>query len=251
MTSEVKKRLKRLAEKYENESFFTDDPSQYMYKVNGVRNREAMAFVAAGLSFGSRKQFNPKIEYILELSKGNVDKWIREGKYNKTFLANSNKSFYRFFSESTMNAFFSIYRDILNRNGSLGECLKSCGVNDGLTAIEKIVELFKDAPGQYSVVPKSAKSACKRVCMFLRWMVRDNSCVDLGLWSSFIPKESLVIPLDTHVLKQAKLFGLISSKASSMSLALNLTKKLKKVFPLDPLKADFALFGNGIDKSSE
>ena len=116
---------------------------------------------------------------------------------------------------------------------------------------EKIVELFKDAPGQYSVVPKSAKSACKRVCMFLRWMVRDNSCVDLGLWSSFIPKESLIIPLDTHVLKQAKLFGLISSKASSMSLALNLTKKLKKAFPLDPLKADFALFGNGIDKSSE
>ena len=133
MTSEVKKKLKRLAEKYENESFFTDDPSQYMYKVTGVRNREAMAFVAAGLSFGSRKQFNPKIEYILELSKGDVDKWIREGKYNKAFLANSNKSFYRFFTESTMNAFFSIYRDILNSNGSLGECLKSCGVNDGLT----------------------------------------------------------------------------------------------------------------------
>ena len=86
--------------------------------------------------------------------------------------------------------------------------------------------------------------------MFLRWMVRDDSCVDLGLWSSFIAKDSLIMPLDTHVLTQAKLLGLISSKTSSMSVALNLTKKLKEVFPLDPLKADFALFGYGANEGS-
>lgn len=250
MKSEVKKLLTLLAEKYETESFLADDPSQFMHKVKGVRNREAMAFVAAGLSFGSRKQFIPKIAYILELSNGEIDKWIREAKFNKTFLADSPKPFYRFFSESTMNAFFSVYRDILNSYGSLGEYLKACGVKDGLTAVEKIVEAFKCSKGEYSVIPKNDKSACKRVCMFLRWMVRDDSCVDLGLWSSFIAKDSLIMPLDTHVLTQAKSLGLISSKTSSMSVALNLTKKLKEVFPLDPLKADFALFGYGANEGS-
>lgn len=85
--------------------------------------------------------------------------------------------------------------------------------------------------------------------MFLRWMVRNDSCVDIGLWSGFISKETLVIPLDTHVLSQAKKLGLINSKVASMSAAVKLTEKMKRVFPADPLKADFALFGNGVTDS--
>ena len=248
MKSEVRDFLVSSAERHENESFLKDDPSQFMHKAKGERNREAVAFVAAGLSFGSRKQFLPKIARIVELSGGDVDGWIRDGRFEASFPADSKKPFYRFFSEGTMNAFFRVYRDILNRCGSLGECLESAGVRDGLAAVEKIVELFSCCEGAYSVVPRNPRSACKRVCMFLRWMVRDCSCVDLGLWSAFIPKETLVVPLDTHVLSEAEKLGLVNSRAASMAAAVKLTGKLKSVFPSDPLKADFALFGNGANR---
>ena len=69
-----------------------------------------------------------------------------------------------------------------------------------------------------------------------------------GAWSRFISKETLIVPLDTHVLSQAKKLGLVKSKVASMSAALKLTEKMKMVFPTDPLKADFALFGNGVNR---
>ena len=83
--------------------------------------------------------------------------------------------------------------------------------------------------------------------MFLRWMVRDSSPVDLGLWADFIDKRSLIVPLDTHVLTEASALGLIHSRNASMSSALRLTSTLATIFPDDPLKGDFALFGYGVN----
>ena len=81
--------------------------------------------------------------------------------------------------------------------------------------------------------------------MFLRWMVRDGSPVDLGLWT-FIDKRTLIMPLDTHVLQEAARLKLISGKTASMRTAAQLTETLRQAFPDDPLKGDFALFGDGI-----
>ena len=83
--------------------------------------------------------------------------------------------------------------------------------------------------------------------MFLRWMVRDNSPVDIGLWSDFIDRRTLVMPLDTHVVQQSMRLGLLESAAASMSAARRLTVTLAEVFPDDPLKGDFALFGYGVN----
>ena len=83
--------------------------------------------------------------------------------------------------------------------------------------------------------------------MFLRWMVRDHSPVDIGIWGDFIDKKSLIIPLDTHVLQQSMRLGINKSKTTSMTTARNITAQLRKVFPNDPLKGDFALFGYGIN----
>ena len=84
--------------------------------------------------------------------------------------------------------------------------------------------------------------------MLLRWMVRDCSPVDLGLWT-FIDKRTLIIPLDTHVMEEAKRLGLLATTQPSMRTAQKLTDELRKVFPDDPLKGDFALFGYGIQKA--
>lgn len=217
-----------------------------MHQVEGDLNREATAFVASGLSFGSRRQFMPKISYLVELAKGDMDGWIRRGGFERHFPEGSNEPFYRFYTRGTMNAFFRAYRSVLKSHGSLGGCLEKSGVSDGPGAVAKITELFGCCCGEYSVVPKNHASACKRVCMFLRWMVRDSSPVDLGLWSRFIAKDTLVMPLDTHVLQQSARLGLMTSRNASMSAAVKLTARLRAIFPGDPLKGDFALFGYGV-----
>ena len=81
----------------------------------------------------------------------------------------------------------------------------------------------------------------------LRWMVRDCSPVDLGLWGDFIDKRTLIMPLDTHVLQQSVKLGLLSCGTASMSAARRLTEALSEVFPDDPLRGDFALFGYGVE----
>ena len=90
---------------------------------------------------------------------------------------------------------------------------------------------------------------CKRVCMFLRWMVRSGSPVDLGLWADIIDRRTLIMPLDTHVVQEATRLWLLASRTASMSTAKKLTAAMLEVFPDDPLRADFALFGLGVDEN--
>ena len=99
-----------------------------------------------------------------------------------------------------------------------------------------------------SIVPKGKNCANKRVHMFLRWMVRQNSPVDLGLWKWFNSCD-LIIPLDTHVLQEAAKLGLIPEKSTaSLKTAKLITEKLKGIWADDPCKGDFALFGLGISE---
>lgn len=79
--------------------------------------------------------------------------------------------------------------------------------------------------------------------MFLRWVVRDNSPVDLGIWSDYIDKTSLYIPMDTHVMQTARRLGLVHTKSASWATTQALTQEMAKVFPTDPVRGDFALYG--------
>ena len=78
-------------------------------------------------------------------------------------------------------------------------------------------------------------------------MVRSNSPVDIGLWADFIDRRTLIMPLDTHVLHQSVHLGLLNSQTATMTSAQRLTAKLAEIFPDDPLKGDFALFGYGVN----
>ena len=89
-------------------------------------------------------------------------------------------------------------------------------------------------------------AASKRLCMFLRWMVRNDGIVDLGIWSDFSPSE-LIVPLDTHVIAMAKELGLLPHGGATMKTAIKLTNYLRGIFPGDPLLGDFAFFGYGIN----
>lgn len=235
--------LRSYAAKYETAGFLDGDPSWFMHQVSGTLNQEMMAFLAMALSYGARSQFLPKIQWFLDMSSGEPDEWVRSGAYAAELSSGDPSCFYRLYNKGLMRDFLDACREMLLRYGSLGEFVPS---GDTITAISALCGYFS-SHGLSVIVPKDTTSSCKRLCMFMRWMVRDGSPVDLGLWSGKIDKRTLIMPLDTHVLTEASRLGLVSSRCASMSAARRLTSALAEVFPDDPLRGDFALFGYGVN----
>ncbi|MBQ7252133.1 MAG: TIGR02757 family protein [Kiritimatiellae bacterium] len=237
--------LRRLADRYETAAFSDGDPACFLRGAGTGPNAETTAFVAACLSYGSRAQFLPKIRWIRDTAGGDIHGWILSGRFARVFRAGDARSFYRLFSFGRMHEFFSVLRRLLRRHGSLGAFLRDAGATDGPGALRALCGAFagRAAP----VVPKDCTSACKRLCLFLRWMVRDGSPVDAGLWSGWFDKRTLLLPLDVHVLRQARALGLLRCRSASMRAARELTARLAEVFPSDPCRGDFALFGLGLE----
>lgn len=244
VTSDVASAIRHLADKYETADFLPADPSSFMHKVTGSANQEATAFLASCLSYGSRKQFFPKIQYLLDASGGEVDHWVRSGEWRQD-VPDTTDCYYRLYTFHDMHCLIAAYSDMLNEYGSMKEYVRR-HATIGLEAVLALCQYFASR-GASKVVPKNAASACKRVCMFLRWMVRDGSPVDLGLWSDIIDRRTLIMPLDTHVVQESLRMGLIASRTASMSTARRLTDVMLEIFPDDPLRGDFALFGLGVD----
>lgn len=242
-----KKRLTAMldaaAKKYEVPEFLTEDPSCFMHKVEGQSNQELMGFIASVFSYGNRRLFFPRIQFFLDVSAGQLDTWLRSGTF-RCDVPDEARCFYRLDQWHHVRQFLERLYVLLHEYGTLGEFVQQRATT-GLQAVEALTAYFCRWDVGH-LVPKTAKSSCKRVCMFLRWMVRNASPVDLGLWS-FIDKRSLLIPLDTHVLNQALSLGLVSSRTASMSAVKRLSDRLLEVFPDDPLRADFALFGVGVN----
>ena len=253
MDENLKQRLVELAQKYEVHDFILQDPSQFLFwyddfpELKNPRNVECAAFVAAMLSFGNRKQFIPKIREILNLSlnEGGIANWCLNGANNFPI---GTKKFYRFYSYDDLHVLFDEIAGIIKKSGSLGEYFRKIYQNDDKTPLHRIIS--QSFP-KSSIVPKGKNSANKRINMFLRWMVRQNSPVDLGIWTWANPKD-LIIPLDVHVMQQAVKLGLLPENASAnLKTAQNLTEKLAEVFPSDPVYADFALFGLGVSEMGD
>lgn len=249
----LRRKLLSLANKYEVPDFLNGDPSWFMHQVIGERNQETIAFIASCLSYGSRNVFMPRIQYLLDCSRNEPYEWIKSGKY-KLDIPNNDTCFYRLYTNAMMYALFNALQAMYEVYGDMKNFIRChTGHNDdnyqleAIEAIEAICHHFQEQEA-VRIVPKNASSSCKRVCMFLRWMVRTDSPVDLGIWSDLIRLRSLIMPLDTHVIQQSLQLGLITSKTTSMSVARKLTDKLLEIFPDDPLKADFALFGYGVNQ---
>ena len=91
-------------------------------------------------------------------------------------------------------------------------------------------------------------SACKRLAMFLRWMIRTDGIVDFGIWQTAFHPRQLIIPLDTHVHQISLELGLTQQRTATLKTALEITGALSHIFPDDPCLGDFALFGYDINK---
>lgn len=240
----TEKLLRTLADRYETCCFVQDDPSCILKRYKSAVDTECAAFIISVLSFGQRAQFMKKADIISAMYNNHPAEWLRSGKWKTDFISGENK-FYRFYSYNDMREVFSVLQKMLTEEKTLGDFFRKKYESCTAKRLDEIIS------GQFlncRAVCHGKQSANKRVNMFLRWMVRIGSPVDLGLWTWFSPAD-LIIPLDTHVLAVAKQFGLISaSAAGTAKTAVELTEVLKQVWPDDPCKGDFALFGLGINQ---
>lgn len=155
----------------------------------------------------------------------------------------SKENFYRTFTYADFHDLCARLFDVYSKFENMELALQA---QPGGRPLEQLQRLFGDVKG---VPDMETKSGCKRLCMFLRWMCRHGSPVDFGLWTICDPR-NLIIPLDTHVHKQALRLGLVKRRTPDLQTAIEITDRFAEIFPDDPTKGDFALFGYGVNKGT-
>jgi uncharacterized protein (TIGR02757 family) len=247
---ELKEFLDEKADQYNRPGFIENDPISIPHKFSKKQDIEIAGLFAAILAWGQRKTI---IRKCLEL----MDRMDNDP-YN-FILHHSEKDLKRFrdFKHRTFNetdALFFI--ESLKMLYAKDKSLESSFFVDGETTVEKGLikfhhEFFRiDHPRrtQKHLPTPERKSTCKRINMYLRWMVRsDDRGVDFGLWKRISPSQ-LICPCDLHVDRVARRLKLITRKQTDWQTALQLTDNLRKFDAADPVKYDFALFGLGIDE---
>ena len=151
-------------------------------------------------------------------------------------------TFYRFYTYSHLRQLCDRLKSIYEEYDSLEDALSASPYPNPVT---KIQDIFSGIEG---IPVLTGTSACKRLAMFLRWMVRKDGIVDFGIWETAIKPHELIIPLDTHVHQISLELGLTEQKNATLKTAVEITEALKQVFPDDPCLGDFALFGYDINR---
>jgi uncharacterized protein (TIGR02757 family) len=252
MQNNLKAILDECADKYNHPSFIESDPICLPHRFSKKQDIEISAFWTAMLAWGQRKTIINKANELFEMMDNAPFDFVKnhEEKDREPFLAFKHRTF-----QATDTLYFLEFLQwFYQRHDSLEEAfLKNLKKGDEHTgaALKGFHQLFFSLPNAPQRTKKhlstpTSKSACKRLNMFLRWMVRqDNKGVDFGIWKKIKPAQ-LLIPLDVHVDRVARKFGLIERKQTDWLTVLELTEKLREFDADDPVKYDFALFGLGV-----
>jgi len=252
MTDHLKDFLNKKVEQYNQPFFIGSDPVCIPHLFTKKHDIEIAGFFAATFAWGNRTTIINKSKELLQL--------MHNAPYD--FCINHNKKdleSLQLFRHRTFNATDLLYFiRFLKYHYSLHTSLESAftrgmkksdeTVEHGLSNFYKYFFSLSDISERtrkHIASPKK-KSGCKRLNMFLRWMVRsDNKGVDFGIWKTIKPSQ-LICPVDVHVARVAKRFNLLQRNQADWQSAIQLTQYLRTLDKNDPAKYDFALFGLGI-----
>jgi uncharacterized protein (TIGR02757 family) len=239
---------------YNQPDFITNDPISIPHRFSKKQDIEIAGFFAAILAWGQRKTIINKCLELLEMM---------DNAPHSFMLHHSDKDLkpllrfkHRTFNDIDTLYFVEFFSWFYKQYESL-EYAFTIGWNEDEDIMEKLLGNFRDfffqlpdAPqrtGKHIATPKG-NAACKRINMFLRWMVRtDDKGVDFGIWKNIKPFQ-LICPCDLHVDRVGRKLGLIERKQTDWQTAMELTAKLREFDPQDPVKYDFALFGLGVEE---
>ncbi len=248
---ELKDFLDLKVSEYNNQDFIAKDPISIPHLFDKKQDIEIAAFIAAVFAWGQRKTIINKSKEFFQLMDNDPHSFVLNHSDGdlRPFLDFKHRTF----NSTDALYFIHFLRWFYSQHDSLEWAFyNSIGSDDsiekGLIGFFKTFFSLPDFPERTRkhIPTPERKSACKRINMFLRWMVRtDDKGVDFGLWTRIKPTQ-LVCPCDLHVDRVARKLGLIQRKQTDWFTALELTNELRKLDRNDPVKYDFALFGLGV-----
>lgn len=252
----IKTVLDKLYAKYSHREFIKPDPLQFVYLYSRPADMEIAGFLAAELAYGRVQQIQKSLTGLLgRMGDSPFEFVLNFDKQKRQKLKNFK---HRFTSGEDISELLELLKKVLNRYGSIEEFFVQ-GYNPDdkniIPALSKfcdsLLEMYakvhtSSASSQlsYLLTRPSAGSACKRLNLFLRWMVRDDD-VDAGLWKR-IDKAKLIVPVDVHMGRLCRILGFHDRKIVSLSTAMEITEHFSGIVPADPVKYDFALSRIGI-----
>ena len=241
---------KKVAE-YNQPSFIKDDPVCIPHFFSKKQDIEIAGFFAAIFAWGNRTTIINKGKEVLMLMDNAPHDFCMNAKEEdlKRLLGFKHRTF----NSTDLLYFIDFFHYHYSQHSSLETAFSKWMSKDDLTIEHGLTGFYNhffslpDIPSRTRkhIASPEKNSSCKRLNMYLRWMVRkDKHGVDFGIWKSIKPSQ-LVCPLDVHVARVAKRFGLLQRKPTDWLAALELTDELRKLDQNDPVKYDFALFGMG------
>ncbi len=245
------------------QAFLANDPLSLPRRYSSREDREIAAFLSASLAYGRAAMIRRNLDNLFARMPEGPAAFVR----NFQPARDGERLFgfkHRFNDAEDMVALCWILRYMLDDAGSLeGFFLRGDnGQRDVGPALSSFVlralacdmspvcgqrELPREAGVRYFFSSPATGSACKRLCMFLRWVCRPDDGIDLGLWAGVAPAR-LVLPLDTHTARISRLLGLTHRNTANWKMALEITDRLRQFDPLDPVRFDFVLSHLGISE---
>jgi len=233
---------------YNRREFVHPDPLEFLYDYPDVRDREIVGLVASSLAYGNVRQILKCVCGVLQGMGAPAD-YLRRSSHKS--LIRAFRGFkYRFTTGLELAAMLYRIKVVLERYGSLEECFMQGLKNDHETVIPALTAFVEALSSGFDARPRSllpspeAGSACKRLNLFLRWMIRRDE-VDPGGWDG-VPRSKLVVPLDVHLHRISVRLGLTGRKQANLAAALEITTAFRKIEPEDPVRYDFCLTRLGI-----
>ena len=248
---ELKKYLDSLYSKY-HKKFSSKDPVWILHEFYDKKDIEIIGFITSCYTYGKVESINAFIRKLLNITGNKVHEFTsnyNEHKDKKYF----EDMYYRFNSPEDLSILISKIRNVIIEYSSLEDLfLKyySESHENILPALHAFTKELNEKKGneeslKYLVPLAENGSACKRLNLYLRWMVR-NDYIDVGIWKN-VSVSKLLIPVDTHVYKVSKILGLAERNTCDMKFVIELTNKLKTFNAEDPVRYDFAICHAGME----
>jgi len=248
--------LETLYKKNNRRELIKPDPLQFVYNYCDPADMEIAAFLAAALAYGRVQQIEKSLTRLFEKMGDSPAQFVRNFDRKKRAALADFK--HRFTAGDDISDLLQLLKTILNRCGDI-QTFFLRGYDPGdlniISALSKFCDSLLAMYAKshrngvttglaYLLTRPAAGSACKRLNLFLRWMVR-NDHVDPGLWKS-IDKAKLIVPVDVHMGRLCRILGLYDRKTVSLTAAVEITCSFAQIDPTDPVKYDFALSRVGI-----
>ena len=250
MTQTRTKLLEELYERYNKHDHALPDPVDFLWRYEDGCDREIAGMVAAALSYGRVAQIMKSVELVLEHMDQPAE-FLRQSSsqsLKKTFGGFR----HRFATGAQVATLLNGMRHVVHKHGSLERCFQTVLNSSDETVVpalgrfvDELREGMKGNCGHLLPHPENG-SACKRLLLYLHWMVRCDN-VDPGCWNS-VPASKLVIPLDVHINRISRAMGLTQRKNTEMLTAIEITNAFRVFAPNDPVRYDYALTRLGMKK---